>query len=407
MMRPTSKRGFVLVTTALAIAVLIAVSGLAIDVGRLYIARSEAQAFADAAAIAAALELDGTAAGRTAAIAAVSASRNRWNWGTESFQSPAVEFGATPAGPWDANPATMTGRAYVRVNARIPNLRLYFAPALNVRNGTRVAETTLVGATAIAGQVLSGNTVPVIPLSPVSHTDDVTPADMHNNNPDFGLTIGEDYTLKWPGDPYRDAPCAGDQSAVWIRKQDGNSQGNSNGNGNGNGGGNGNGNSSGDGNSNRWRGFTLTNSTHDMREYMLGTDSNFDFPIVLGQPIHETGGDHGGSRFGMQDRFNEDSNTTARSYSEYKAAGNGNGRRLVIAAINTGLMDSLGNSLGANRQIAVGYGLFFLTENVFDPSDHASWCAEYVGNMPVVGSSKGGVGGSLGGQGLYVVRLVQ
>ncbi|MFN7931836.1 MAG: pilus assembly protein TadG-related protein [Bryobacteraceae bacterium] len=394
-----SRRGFVLVTTALSIAVLIGISGLAIDVGRLYIARSEAQAFADAAAISAALQLDGTADGRTAALAAVAASRNRWNWDTENFSSTTVEFGATSTGPWDANPSSMAGRAYVRVNARIPSLRLYFAPALNVRNGSEVAETTVVGATAIAGQVLSGSTVPVIPLSPVSHTDDVTPLTMHNNNPDFGLTVGASYTLKWPGDPYRDAPCAGDQSSTWIRKQDGNSQGNSNGNGNGNRG--------GDGNSNRWRGFTLTNSTQDMREYILGTDLDFDFPVILGQQIHETGGDHGGARFGMQDRFNEDSNTSARSYADYKAAGNGNGRRLVIAAINTGLMDSAGNSLGANAQIAVGYGVFFLNENSFDPSDHAAWCAEYVGNMPVVGSTKPGVGGSSGGLGLYVVRLVQ
>ena len=50
-----------------------------------------------------------------------------------------------------------------------------------------------------------------------------------------------------------------------------------------------------------------------MREYILGTDSDFDFPIVLGQRIHETGGNHGGSRFGMEDRFEEDSNTTART----------------------------------------------------------------------------------------------
>lgn len=395
----TSRSGFVLVTTALSIAVLIGISGLAIDIGRLYIARSEAQAFSDAAAIGAALQLDGTSDGRTAALTAVASSRNRWNWGSENFTSTTVEFGTSPTGPWEANPSSMAGRAYVRVNARIPNVRLYFAPALNVRNGSQVAETTTVGATAIAGQVLSGSTVPVLPLSPVSHADEVTPTAMHANNPDFGLRVGESYTLKWPADPYRDAPCAGDQSATWIRKQDGDSQGNSNGHGNGN--------SGGDGNSNRWRGFTLTNSTHDMREYILGTDLEFDFPVVPGQQIHETGGDHGGARFAMQDRFNEDSNTSARSYADYKAAGNGNGRRLVIAAVNTGLTDSAGNSLGANSQIAVGYGLFFLNDNNFDNSDHASWCAEYVGNMPVVGSSKPGVGGSSGGLGLYVVRLVQ
>src|SRR5712691_9034010 len=55
-----SKKGFVLVVTCIALAILLGMAGLAVDAGRLYVVKSELQAFADAAALSAALELDGT-----------------------------------------------------------------------------------------------------------------------------------------------------------------------------------------------------------------------------------------------------------------------------------------------------------------------------------------------------------
>ena len=53
---------------------LLAVIGLAFDLGRVYIARNEAQIFVDAASLAAAQQMDGTAAGLNRARAAREAS---------------------------------------------------------------------------------------------------------------------------------------------------------------------------------------------------------------------------------------------------------------------------------------------------------------------------------------------
>lgn len=65
---------------------------MAFDLGRVYITRNEAQLFTDAAALAAAKNLDGTAAGVERAKAAVSSLRNRWKLGTESFSGVKLEF---------------------------------------------------------------------------------------------------------------------------------------------------------------------------------------------------------------------------------------------------------------------------------------------------------------------------
>jgi Flp pilus assembly protein TadG len=64
---PTGRRGqrqgFVLVTMAIAAIALIAVLGLAVDVGRMFIAKNETQTYCDSASLAAALALDGTTTG--------------------------------------------------------------------------------------------------------------------------------------------------------------------------------------------------------------------------------------------------------------------------------------------------------------------------------------------------------
>src|SRR5579859_4601286 len=71
---------------------LLAVMGMAFDVGRIYIARNEAQVFTDAAAMAAASKLDGTKAGLDRAKEAVARVPMRWNLGTQEFRGLVVEF---------------------------------------------------------------------------------------------------------------------------------------------------------------------------------------------------------------------------------------------------------------------------------------------------------------------------
>src|SRR4051794_17166278 len=91
-MRQTKEKGFVLLTMAASVITLLGMAGLVLDLGRTFIAKNEAQAFTDAAALAAATKLNGTSAGITAAKAAVTNSANRWNFATQAFSSVTTEF---------------------------------------------------------------------------------------------------------------------------------------------------------------------------------------------------------------------------------------------------------------------------------------------------------------------------
>lgn len=89
-----ARRGFVLIAMCAMLFLLMAVVGLAFDLGRIYIARNEAQVFTDAAAMAAAAQIDGTEAGFGRARQAVAHLPARWNFGTAKFENVTVEFSA-------------------------------------------------------------------------------------------------------------------------------------------------------------------------------------------------------------------------------------------------------------------------------------------------------------------------
>jgi len=107
---------------------LLAVVGMAFDLGRVYIARNEAQIFADAACMAAAKQLDGTAAGLDRARAAVAALPNRWNLGTESFKGVIIEFSADGQ-QWETQPKNPTLH-YARVTAPDNQVEIMFLRAV-------------------------------------------------------------------------------------------------------------------------------------------------------------------------------------------------------------------------------------------------------------------------------------
>jgi uncharacterized membrane protein len=67
-----SDKGFVLIVTCIVLAILLGLAGLGIDIGRMYVIRSELQAFSDAAALNAALQLDDTEQGTARARQAAS-----------------------------------------------------------------------------------------------------------------------------------------------------------------------------------------------------------------------------------------------------------------------------------------------------------------------------------------------
>src|SRR5689334_16537129 len=157
--------------------------GMAIDIGRMFIAKSETQVFVDAASLAAALKLDGTSSGIAAAKTAVATQTNPWNFGTSAVPSPVVTFAATTAGRWSNSPASAASILYVTVNATV-SVPLYFFPAVVP------AYTQNVNSVAVAGQI-SLTSIPqgLAPYTAVS-TD--------NTAPNFGLTIGNLYDLQWP-----------------------------------------------------------------------------------------------------------------------------------------------------------------------------------------------------------------
>jgi hypothetical protein len=79
--------------------------GLAIDIGRMCIAKSETQSFVDSAAFAATLELDGTAVGITRAQTAVSNDPKKWQFQNDAFTNVQTSFAT--ASLTDAAPASL------------------------------------------------------------------------------------------------------------------------------------------------------------------------------------------------------------------------------------------------------------------------------------------------------------
>ena len=113
-----------LIAMSITMLLLLAVMGLAFDVGRIYIARNEAQVFTDAAAMAAASKLDGTQAGLDRAREAVAHLPMRWNLGTQEFRGVTVEFDSK-------EPALVTS---VRVTAPANSVEITFLRAVGGPN---------------------------------------------------------------------------------------------------------------------------------------------------------------------------------------------------------------------------------------------------------------------------------
>jgi uncharacterized membrane protein len=111
-----AQRGFVLIAMSAAMFLMLAVIGLAFDLGRIYIARNEAQVFTDAAAMGAAAKMDGTAMGIERAREAVARVPMRWNLGTKQFTGVVVEFSEDGI-KWEKDPKNAAGVRLARVTA--------------------------------------------------------------------------------------------------------------------------------------------------------------------------------------------------------------------------------------------------------------------------------------------------
>src|SRR4051794_15087422 len=105
-LRQFKQRGSIMLVTAVSAFVLIGMLGLAADLGRVYIVKNEAQAYADTAALIAARDLNGKQSGIDNAKTDVAASNNGWNFGTQAFTSSmrTIEFSTSASGTWEAAP---------------------------------------------------------------------------------------------------------------------------------------------------------------------------------------------------------------------------------------------------------------------------------------------------------------
>lgn len=342
--------GFTLLTTGVCLVAMVGMLGLAADVGRLYIVRNEMQAYADAAALTAALELDGTPAGVSRAVNSVDASTNRWNMGTLPFAGTQTDFATAADGPWEPNPIPASGYRFVRVRAT-SSLSLHFIPVVGSGGAS------VVNVTSVAGQVLKTSFPEgILPFSPFAH----------NSGPDFGFTVGENYTLRWGANPMVGVNvCSGDDAPAWVAQ--------------------------------------ATAGGADERGYIEDTSSDIirmaieqDYQthtISVGDPLFMSGGNKQAQRDSLVNRIYQDTDSTSATFADYQATDMGNGRRMIVVPVNAGQPDN----------IVLGFGLFFLlVPSEYSHSGNKPFCAEYVGPY-VQGSWHPGAGGT----GAYVVRLVQ
>jgi hypothetical protein len=163
-----AQRGAVGVMVAAMIFVILGVCGMAIDLGFMFNRRVEMQNLAGAAALAAAAELDGTAAGVTKAIASANSVAGNFRYSYTqaiTWSSDALRFGTSPArsGAWiDAGAAQSAPDG--QLFARVDTTKLEGAPGMvrtlfmNVLGAGRDAE--------MQGEAIAGRTaIKVMPLA--------------------------------------------------------------------------------------------------------------------------------------------------------------------------------------------------------------------------------------------------
>ncbi len=179
-----AERGFVLIGVAVSVVILLGMLGLVFDIGRSLVAKNEAQAFTDSAALAAARRLNGLQTGVDMAREEVVNSRNRWNFASRTFAGVQVEFSRDKVA-WSAMPsAPLTNVKYVRVTAPTNPLGMLFLPVVRTKDMMNVR------ARSVAGIEL-GTTFQqgVFPFAPFAKD---------TNGPNFGYNFGDELTLLWP-----------------------------------------------------------------------------------------------------------------------------------------------------------------------------------------------------------------
>jgi len=364
------RSGFVLITMALASVGTLAVVGLAVDVGRLYVIRNELQSYTDAAALSAALKLNGTSSGLTAANAALTAMSNKWDFATASVATGTLVFGQTATGPWYAAPASAAGYAFTKVTARVA-APIYF---LSVLAGQK---TQNVSAVSTAAQIArSSFQTGLGPFTAVSSQ----PAAAN-----FGFTVGQQYAIQWPAfngtrahcsalNPdacFVSNPCAGDSQSsraavvqYWSSSTDGYWGSNAN--------------------------STIEAEVLDLIQLQ---------PVALGSLMNMSSGNKAAEGAALDDRVNQDGDLTDNTVPGYVANSRHNGRRLLPVPVVQPT---------SSGTYAIGYAAFLLMSDgrstfYKKQTGNEPFCAVYAGSY-VIGSADPGATSSTGA---YRVGLVE
>jgi hypothetical protein len=371
----TRERGYILLTMGASAVVLFGVLGMAVDIGRMFIDKSEVQAFSDSASLSAALLLDGTTTGITAAKAAVAANANQWNFDTTKVASYTVDFAQTASGPWLTSPNPASGYIYARVQGTAP-VDLYFIRVVVSQATQNVSSLSVAG--QIAQTSLGQGLGPYTAVGP-------NPNDKTN----FGLVPGDQYDIQWPayngnkngcnnGNPdncFVSPPCSGESktSEQLVTQNWGASV----------------------------NGYWGSNSNSIIDQEVL--DVIQLQAVAPGGDIVMSSGNKKAEATALDTRVNEDGDSTDNTSSSYMSNTAHNGRRLLALPVVTPV--NVGNTA---EGYVLGYASFLLLSNGSPSNFYASgngndpFCAVYVG--PYV---QGGTGNGGGAAGYYKVKLVQ
>src|SRR5688572_13117067 len=184
-----SERGSVTIMTACLMVGLVLVVGLSIDVSRIYMLRAGLQNAADAAALAAARELNSGSDGLNDAVTQAQAAigneygLSRTGADTQTAVITTVEVAASLNGPWYADAAAATPFAttirFVRVTTEPATITMLFAAKV-------LGSTSSIQASAVAGMTPGLNTIcDYVPLA-VAKTVPTTP-----------FATGQDFTFQF------------------------------------------------------------------------------------------------------------------------------------------------------------------------------------------------------------------
>lgn len=345
------ERGYYLVALSLALTFLLGAVGLAVDIGRMYIVKSEAQSFVDSAALYAAAQLDGTSNGVALAQSAVAREPKKWGFGINAFTGVQTSFGTSSTGPWNTTPpAPPTGYYFVQVTTAV-NLPMYLMGAL-----TGVFSPSI-SAAAVAGRAsttsMPGGEFPFSAYTRAGSPD--------NAADPYGMQIGSQYTLRW-GAPGTRSTCGTDATMPNLSTNG------------------------------KTRGYCcVAQSAATLRQAIVSGETD---PLSIGNPTPMDNGAKDTEMTSIALRVNMDSDIASATYAAYRAAARGNGERVVVIPMNGG---------GPNYT-TLGYaGFFLLTPGQYTSlGGNDSACAEYIGAWV-----QGSPDPSPSGSGAFHLRLYQ